>query len=232
MKITILSGAGISRDSGILTFRDSKDGLWNNYKIEDVATKGGWKKDRELVLDFYNERRSQLKDVEPNSAHLDLVEMEKNHDITIITQNVDDLHERAGSSNVIHLHGELLKAKGSLGKSSPIPITGDINIGDKCEFGSQLRPDVVWFLEMPYRTNESLEIMLKSDILIIVGTSLNISYINSMIEAVIEDESAHIIYIDPFPGDYIKSLEGVEILEMTAIDGVNKLKNDFNSVNY
>jgi NAD-dependent deacetylase len=146
-KILVFTGSGISQESGIPTFRTGPDGLWYNHKVEDVATLSGWKKDRETVLNFYNERRSQLKDVQPNLAHKLLADMEKDFDVTIVTQNVDNLHERAGSSKVIHLHGELRKSQSSMDPSLVYDCEGDIKLGDKCERGSQLRPHITWFGE-------------------------------------------------------------------------------------
>lgn len=147
MKIVALTGAGISAPSGLRTFRDS-DGLWENHRIEDVATPEAWARNPELVLRFYNERRTQLGTVLPNAAHLTLAAWERDHEVVIITQNVDDLHERAGSTRIIHLHGELVKARGTRSLSNVVHIGYDpINLGDKCPAGSQLRPHIVWFGE-------------------------------------------------------------------------------------
>lgn len=173
-KIVILTGAGISQESGIKTFRDS-DGLWENYKIEDVASPKGWLINQELVLSFYNERRRQLKEVEPNEAHKQLVRLEEKYDVSIITQNVDNLHERAGSKKILHLHGQLTQAKSS-GNDSYVKDIGydDIKIGDLCPDGFQIRPNIVWFGEsVPYiMTAEGLA--YDADIFIVIGTSLNV----------------------------------------------------------
>lgn len=183
MKIVVFTGAGVSKESGIDTFRDS-GGTWENEDVEAVATPAGWKKDRERVLDFYNVRREQLKSVEPNDAHRLIAELEKDHEVTCITQNVDNLHERAGSTNVLHLHGELTKVRGSFyNNNSSLSDTiydigyKPINIGDKCETtGSQLRPHVVWFGEMPNNVEESYKAIGECDILLIIGTTLFIEY--------------------------------------------------------
>lgn len=170
-KVVVLTGAGISAESGIQTFR-GQDGLWEGHRIEDVASPEGWRKNRELVLDFYNKRRRQLHEVEPNAAHKALVDLEQKYDLTIITQNVDDLHERAGSSNVIHLHGELFKVRSSLDDSLIYDWKQDLNIGDKCERGSQLRPHIVWFGEMVPMIAVAQEITAQADVFMVIGTSL------------------------------------------------------------
>lgn len=171
-KIVVLTGAGISAESGIKTFRDS-DGLWETHRVEDVATPQAWKKDPKLVLDFYNARRKQLFEVAPNAAHLALKKLEEQFDVQIITQNVDNLHERAGSSNVLHLHGVLTQARSAVDPSLVYDI-GDkmIKMGDQCEKGSQLRPHIVWFGEAVPNIEPAAKIVSKADILIIVGTSL------------------------------------------------------------
>jgi len=170
-KIVVLTGAGISAESGIKTFRDA-DGLWENHRIEDVASPEGWAANRELVLDFYNQRRRQLLQCQPNSAHIALAELENKYDVTIVTQNVDDLHERGGSSNIIHLHGELLKMRSSLDENLVYDCKGDINLGDKCEKGSQLRPYIVWFGEAVPKIEEAVAAVRGADIFIVIGTSL------------------------------------------------------------
>lgn len=173
-KIVVLSGAGISAESGIPTFRAS-DGLWENHRIEDVATPEAWKRNPALVQDFYNQRRKQALSVQPNAGHLALVKLEDKFDVTIITQNVDNLHEKAGSSNVIHLHGELFKSRSTVDESLIYDIDGwEINEGDLCAKGSQLRPHIVWFGEAVPMMDVALEIADKADIFIVVGTSLNV----------------------------------------------------------
>ena len=171
-KIVVLTGAGISAESGIATFRDS-NGLWENYRIEDVATPEGWRKNRDLVLDFYNQRRKQALSVEPNAGHRALARLEERYDVTIITQNVDGLHEKAGSTNVLHLHGELAKARSSVDESLVYDIDGwEIKVGDRCEKGSQLRPHIVWFGEAVPMMDQAIDVAYTADIFIVVGTSL------------------------------------------------------------
>ena len=171
-KIVILSGAGISAESGIKTFRGS-DGLWENHHIEDVATPEAWSANPQLVLDFYNLRRRQLYTVEPNAGHKALVELEAYFDVRIVTQNIDNLHERAGSSKILHLHGELDVARSTKDHRRLYPLNGrDIVIGDQCELGSQLRPHVVWFGEAVPAMTKAEAIVSQADILIVVGTSL------------------------------------------------------------
>ena len=170
-KIVILTGAGLSAESGIQTFR-GQDGLWEGHRIEEVASPDGWRRNRELVLDFYNKRRRQLLEVSPNAGHQALVDLEQKYDVTIITQNVDDLHERAGSSHVVHLHGELLKVRSSLDESLVYDWRKDLVAGDKCERGSQLRPHIVWFGEMVPMIEIAQKIASEADIFIVIGTSL------------------------------------------------------------
>jgi NAD-dependent deacetylase len=234
-KIVVFSGAGVSRESGILTFRDSVDGLWNNCKIDDVATPGGWRKDREKVLDFYNGRRRQLPNVQPNQAHIALAELEKYHDVTIVTQNVDDLHERAGSTNILHLHGELTKARtcypypqkqtGFEGRIYDIGYN-DINVGDKCEeHEAQLRPHIVWFGEMPENVQEAYGAIQEADVLVILGTSLSITYtIDLLINA---GRYCRVIYIDPDPSRQLDWHDmTIEYVLKPATEGVTELVNE------
>ena len=170
-KLVILTGAGISAESGLKTFRDS-DGLWEGYNIEDVATPRAWRKDPQLVLDFYNFRRKNVLDATPNAAHYGLAELEKDFDVTIITQNIDDLHERAGSTNILHLHGEILKMRSERDPELIYPVTGDIRLGDKAEDGSQLRPHIVWFEEPVPMMEPAVPIVNRADLFVVVGTSL------------------------------------------------------------
>lgn len=169
--LVVLSGAGISAESGIKTFRDS-EGLWEGHEVMEVASLEGWKRNRKLVQDFYNQRRKQLLDCEPNEAHLILAELERSFQVSIITQNVDDLHERAGSTSVTHLHGELKKAQSSLDPSLVYHLDHwEIKEGDKCEKGSQLRPHIVWFGEQVPMMEKSIEIAMTADIFVVIGTS-------------------------------------------------------------
>jgi NAD-dependent deacetylase len=169
--IVVLTGAGISAESGIKTFRDS-DGLWENHRIEDVATFEAWQRNQQLVLDFYNQRRKQLLECEPNEAHRLLVKLEEQYDVHIITQNVDELHERAGSSHVLHLHGELLKVRSTLDENLVYEWKTDLHKGDTCEKGAQLRPHIVWFGEQVPMIEQAATIASKADIFVVIGTSL------------------------------------------------------------
>ena len=181
-KLVVLTGAGVSAEGGITTFRDS-NGLWENYKVEDVATIEGCHKNPQLVLDFYNARRAQLADVKPNAAHYAIAELEKEYDVTVITQNVDNLHERAGSTRIIHLHGELTKVRpentynemDGFSEASVFDIGTDaIQIGDMAPNGAQLRPHIVWFGEAVPKIDQALDYVEAADIMLIVGTSLQV----------------------------------------------------------
>jgi NAD-dependent deacetylase len=173
-KLIVLTGAGMSAESGIKTFRDS-GGLWEEYDVSEVATPEAWMKDPVLVLRFYNERRRQLAGCQPNAGHTGLAELEKYFDVRIITQNVDNLHERGGSSSVLHLHGELTKARSTYDESLIYDIGyGDINPGDKCSLGSQLRPHIVWFGEAVPMLGEAINLTMKADIFVVIGSSLNV----------------------------------------------------------
>lgn len=170
-KLVVLTGAGISAESGLKTFRDS-DGLWEGYNVEDVATPRAWRKDPQLVLDFYNFRRQNVLAAQPNEAHTGLVRLEKYFHVQIITQNIDDLHERAGSSNILHLHGEIVKMRSEKDEELIYPITGNIQMGDLAEDGAQLRPHIVWFEEpVPFIQN-AVNLVERADILVVIGTSL------------------------------------------------------------
>lgn len=170
-KVFVLTGAGISAESGISTFRDS-NGLWENHRIEDVASPEGWKRNRDLVLDFYNQRRKQLLTCQPNAAHTALAQLEQKYEVTIVTQNVDDLHERGGSSKIIHLHGELLKARSTTDESLVYDWKDDITNLNKCEKGSPLRPHIVWFGEAVPLMELAIAKVRQADIFIVIGTSL------------------------------------------------------------
>lgn len=170
-KLVILTGAGISAESGLRTFRDS-DGLWEGYNIEDVATPRAWRKDPQLVLDFYNYRRQNVREAKPNAAHYGLAALEKDFDVAIITQNIDDLHERAGSSRILHLHGEILKMRSERNEELIYPVTGDIKLGDKAEDGAQLRPHIVWFEEPVPMMEQAVPLVNEADLFVVVGTSL------------------------------------------------------------
>ena len=170
-KLVVLTGAGISAESGLKTFRDS-DGLWEGYDLEEVATPRGWRKNPQLVLEFYNMRRKNVSDAKPNAAHFGLAELEKKYDVQIITQNIDDLHERAGSTNVLHLHGEIFKMCSEKDRGHVQEIRSDINLGDLAPDGYQFRPDIVWFEEPVERIPLAMDIVSMADIFVVVGTSL------------------------------------------------------------
>lgn len=170
-KIAVLTGAGISAESGIKTFRDA-DGLWENHRIEDVATPEAWHRNPALVLEFYNQRRRQLLTCQPNAAHTALAELEKYYNVTVITQNVDDLHERGGSTSIIHLHGQLLKMRSTANEHLIYDCVRDIQLGDKCDKGSQLRPHIVWFGEAVPEIENAAKVVAACDILLVIGTSL------------------------------------------------------------
>lgn len=171
-RVVVLTGAGMSAESGLKTFRDS-GGLWEGHRVEDVATPEAWQRNPELVLEFYNQRRRDLLKAEPNDGHRALVQLERDYDVTIVTQNVDDLHERAGSSRIIHLHGELRKCRSSIDPSLIYPIEGtDLKLGDSCQKGSQLRPHIVWFGEMVPEMDRAIEVTKRADVVIVVGTSM------------------------------------------------------------
>lgn len=170
--VVVLSGAGISAESGLKTFRDSADGLWNGYDIEDVATPNAWRKNPQLVLDFYNYRRAEVLKALPNTAHTGLAKLEEHFDVTIITQNIDDLHERGGSSRIVHLHGEILKMRSEQNEHLIYDIIGDIRMGDKAEDGAQLRPHIVWFGEAVPMIEIAADIASTADVFVVIGTSL------------------------------------------------------------
>lgn len=220
-KLVVLTGAGISAESGIKTFRDM-GGLWEEYDIEEVASPNGWERNRELVLDFYNQRRKQLLECKPNAAHYKLAELEKHFDVQIITQNIDDLHERAGSTNILHLHGELRKSM-STGDSSIIyNIDGwELKTGDKCEKGFQLRPFVVWFGEAVPMMDNAVSITEKADIFVVIGTSLNVYPAAGLLNYVKKDIPIYIIDPNEIPGyrkvTYIKEKASTGVTRLAEI---------------
>ena len=224
-QITVLSGAGISAESGIKTFRDA-DGLWEGHDVMKVASPQGWREDREMVLDFYNQRRAQLKEVKPNAGHFGLVKLEEAYDVKIITQNVDDLHERAGSSHIIHLHGELLKSRSSLDENLVYDCRGDILLGDKCERGAQLRPHIVWFGEMVPMLQVAAEITSKSDIVIIIGTSMQVYPAAGLVGYA--PAGTPIYYIDPKPASSheLSLANNLTIIAEKGTIGINQVLKD------
>ncbi len=206
-RIVLLTGAGMSAESGISTFRDN-NGLWENHRIEEVASPEAWVQNPEMVLDFYNQRRKQLLEVEPNAGHLALVRLEKKFDVQIITQNVDDLHERAGSSKVLHLHGELKKVRSTIDPTLVYELDHwEIKLGDKCEKGSQLRPHIVWFGEAVPMIDKATELAKTADIFMVIGTSMVVYPAAGLIHYV-ERETPK-FYVDPkaFPVHGIANME-------------------------
>ena len=195
-KIVILTGAGISAESGIKTFRDAH-GLWEGHDILEVASPIGWQNNKHLVLDFYNKRRKQLLQVLPNLAHKTLVKLEEKYNVNIITQNIDDLHERAGSKNVLHLHGELLKVRSIKNPALVYNWKKDLFVGDLCEENSQLRPHIVWFDEAVPMFEDAIEITSKADILIIIGTSMQVYPAANLIHFI--KQTIPVYFIDPKP---------------------------------
>lgn len=218
-KLVVFTGAGISAESGLKTFRDS-DGLWENYAIEDVATPQAFNKNPEMVLRFYNERRKQVRLAKPNAAHIGLVKLEKFYNVTIITQNIDDLHERAGSKNVLHLHGEIKKARSSGTSNTVISLDEkDIQIGDVCNQGYQLRPHIVWFGESVPMLDVAIQMTALADIFIIIGTSLAVYPAASLLHFI--SDTCKLIYIDPNPAIFSTNHE-MKIIKEQATIGVPK----------
>lgn len=216
-KLVVLSGAGISAESGIKTFRDT-GGLWEEYDVTEVATPMAWWKNRDLVLRFYNERRRQLENVGPNEGHLGIARLEKHYDVTVITQNVDNLHERAGSTKIVHLHGELTKVRSTADPSLIYEIGyKDINPGDNCEKGSQLRPHIVWFGEAVPMMDEAARITSEADIFVVVGSSLNVYPAAGLIGYA--PDHASLWLIDP-SDVYVPVTRHVEAIKETASKGV------------
>jgi NAD-dependent deacetylase len=216
--IVVLTGAGVSAESGINTFRDA-DGLWEGHDVMEVATPQGFAANPELVLDFYNQRRAQLFTVKPNKAHIDLAKLEKHFKVSIITQNVDDLHERAGSTNVTHLHGELLKARSSYDKTDISPCETDIKLGDLCAKGQQMRPHIVWFGEDVPMLDKAIEICETADILIIIGTSMQVYPAASLMHYVPENTPTY--FINPKPN--MESKRNLTVIAEPATVGVLKV---------
>jgi NAD-dependent deacetylase len=222
--IVVLTGAGMSAESGIKTFRD-KNGLWEGHDVMEVASPQGFRNNPKLVLDFYNQRRRQLREVLPNQAHRDLADLEHRYKVTIITQNVDDLHERAGSSHVVHLHGELCKVR-STGNPDDIKTwTEDINLGDLCEAGYQLRPHIVWFGEEVPMIETAADICGTADILLIIGASMQVYPAASLMHYVKTDTP--IYFIDPKPA--INSDGRVNVIAKSATEGMKDLKTLLNT---
>jgi len=223
-KVVVLTGAGISAESGLKTFRDA-DGLWEGHDIMEVASPIGFERNPALVLDFYNQRRRQLLQVAPNSAHFRIAGLENNYEVTVVTQNVDDLHERAGSTRVIHLHGELLKARSCLDENLVYDITSDINVGDLCEKKAQLRPHIVWFGESVPMLAKGIEITATADYLIIIGTSMQVYPAASLVHYI--RPTVPIYFIDPNPSIQSNDFNNLTIIPENATIGVSILVENY-----
>ncbi|MXV50698.1 NAD-dependent deacylase [Pedobacter sp. HMF7647] len=223
MNIVVLTGAGISAESGLKTFRDA-DGLWEGYNVYDVATPEAWARDPEMVQEFYNMRRKSVLEAEPNAAHFALAELEKSHQVTIITQNIDDLHERAGSTNIVHLHGIITRSQSDMKAELTYPIDGwELKMGEKCELGSQLRPHVVWFGEAVPMIDKAALITSQADLLVIIGTSLQVYPAAGLANMAPPD--AEIILIDPKAGE-ISTNGRYRAIGKKATEGVPELVNE------
>jgi len=221
-KIVILTGAGISAESGIKTFRDA-GGLWENHRIEDVATPEAWERNPELVMEFYNQRRKNLYEVEPNAAHYALARLEEKFDVEVITQNVDDLHERGGSTKVLHLHGEMKKARSTAPPYTVYPIEGwELNLGDLCPKGAQLRPHIVWFGEPVPLMMRAAELAARADIFLVIGTSMAVYPAAGLIEYVPREAKKY--FIDPNATElrYVSNLEVIREMAGTAVPRITE----------
>ncbi|HEY4335213.1 MAG TPA: NAD-dependent deacylase [Puia sp.] len=219
-KIVVLTGAGISAESGLRTFRDS-DGLWEGYEVTEVATPRGWRRDPKLVLDFYNMRRRDVLKAEPNAAHLGLAELEKDFDVQIITQNIDDLHERAGSTRVLHLHGEIFKMRSEEDESLVYEIREDILLGHTAEDGAQLRPNIVWFEEPVPMMGHAVPLVQAADIFIVVGTSLVVYPAAGLVDLA-RPGIPKFIVDKKIP--YVSGASGIVAIEQPASIGVRELQ--------
>jgi NAD-dependent deacetylase len=220
-KLVVLTGAGISAESGIKTFRDS-DGLWEGHNVMDVATPEGWRKNPSMVLDFYNQRRQQLKTVQPNAAHRILAELEADFEVQIITQNVDNLHEKAGSTRVLHLHGELLKVRSTQNEEYILDWEEDLNFGDCDDRGHQLRPHIVWFGEQVPALELAVQMTKEADYFAVIGTSLQVYPAASLIDFTASE--IPIFYIDPKPIPLAKGRKKIEIIATIASEGTQIMR--------
>ena len=221
--LVVLTGAGMSAESGLKTFRD-EDGLWEGHDVTQVASPEGFRKDPELVLDFYNQRRRQLLEVAPNPGHKMLAELERYFKVTVITQNIDDLHERAGSSHVLHLHGELLKVRSTGDETLVLDWKNDLNLGETCSKGYQLRPHIVWFGEEVPLLYEAAQITVTADILIIIGTSMQVYPAAGLLNYA--RQGIPIYFVDPKPSINAIDFENLTIIQSTAAKGVPTLVKD------
>lgn len=223
-KIVVLTGAGMSAESGLKTFREA-DGLWEGHDVQEVASPQGFLRNPALVLDFYNQRRRQLLKSKPNRAHVALAALEDNFDTTIITQNIDNLHERAGSTKVVHLHGELLKARSSIDPSLVYDVTSDIKVGDTCEKNSQLRPHIVWFGESVPMLEKAIEITSFADCFVIIGTSMHVYPAASLVHYI--KSGIPIFFIDPKPTIRSSDFNNLTIIPEKATIGVSILVENY-----
>ncbi|PWG04319.1 SIR2 family NAD-dependent protein deacylase [Polaribacter aquimarinus] len=219
-KIVVLTGAGISAESGIKTFRDA-DGLWEGHHVMEVASPEGFAANPELVFDFYNQRRRQLLEVTPNKAHFNLVALEQHFDVQIVTQNVDDLHERAGSKNVTHLHGELFKVRSTVDENLVLDWKKDLILGDVDAKGNQLRPHIVWFGEMVPMLDKAIEITATTDVLVIIGTSMQVYPAASLVNYI--KPNTPIYFIDPKPSVTKNDFNNLTIINDVASSGTDNL---------
>lgn len=219
-KLVVLTGAGMSAESGVKTFREA-GGLWEGHDVMEVASPEGFRKNPELVLDFYNQRRRQLKEVQPNLGHINLGKLEAHYDVQIVTQNVDDLHERGGSSNVLHLHGELRKVRSTAYPNLIYYREDDLVLGDLCEKGTQLRPHIVWFGEAVPMIERAAELVYQADIFVVIGTSMQVYPAAGLIDFV--PEGAPIYFIDPHPNIYESHYSNLTVIEDTAVGGTATL---------
>ncbi|MCF8451272.1 MAG: NAD-dependent deacylase [Taibaiella sp.] len=226
-RLVVLTGAGISAESGLRTFRDS-DGLWEGYRIEDVATPRAWRRDPEMVLDFYNMRRRDVMAAQPNAAHLALAGLQAQYDVQIITQNIDDLHERAGSEHVLHLHGEIVKMRSERNVDELFPIAGDIVVGDKAKDGGQLRPHVVWFEEPVPMIEQAIPIMRSADVFVLVGTSLAVYPAAGLVDFILADVPKYVIDKKIPEVSRYRNVIPIEMPATTGMEALLKLLADGN----
>ena len=225
-KLVVLTGAGISAESGLKTFRDS-DGLWEGYNVYEVATPSGFAANPQLVLDFYNMRRKDVAKAQPNAAHIAIAELEKDFEVHIITQNIDDLHERGGSKNVLHLHGEIFKMRSVYNTQNTFEIRGDINFGDKAKDGGQLRPHIVWFEEAVPMLDKAIDIVYSADIFVVIGTSLQVYPAASLINYAPQNCPKFIIDKNIPSTSGIKNLIAIEATATVGVKQLKELLKDF-----
>jgi NAD-dependent deacetylase len=220
-RLVVFTGAGVSAESGIKTFRDA-GGLWEQYRIEDVATPEAWQKNSALVLEFYNQRRKQVMEAQPNAAHYFIAELQKKFDVQVVTQNIDNLHERAGSKNVLHLHGEIMKARSTADPNLVYSLTiPEIKPGDLCEKGSQLRPHIVWFGEMVPDMDTANILATNAELFVVIGTSLNVYPAAGILNFVFHEVPKWLVDPGDFNLDYVRNLKHIR---QTAVNGVEMLK--------